>query len=72
MKIEIKKNCLCAHYMHEMLRYPREGLVSKEFKVGEQFDVIEDWSNFYGTYYRVKVDGKSHDIEKHNCKIVNY
>jgi hypothetical protein len=45
--------------------------VEKKFKQGEQFEVVEDWSNFYGTYYRVKVDGKSHDISKDNCKIIS-
>lgn len=72
MRIEVKEECLCAYYMHEILNYPRKGLIKKVFKVGEQFDVVEDWSNFYGTYYRVKVDGNIHDIEKCNCTIIDY
>ena len=36
-----------------------------------EFEVVEDWTNFYGSYYRVKVDGKSHDISKDNCKIIS-
>ena len=70
MIIEVKKDCLCEHYLHELLNYYRLGLVEKKFKQGEQFEVIEDWSNFYGSYYRVKVDGKPHDIDKSNCKII--
>jgi hypothetical protein len=44
--------------------------VEKKFKTGEQFEVAEEWLNFYGSYYRVKVDGKPHDIDKSNCKII--
>jgi hypothetical protein len=71
MIIEVKKDCLCEAYLHELLRYFRPGLVEKRFKQGEQFEVVEDWVNFYGSYYRVKVDGKSHDISKDNCKIIS-
>lgn len=71
MVIEVKKDCLCEHYLHELLNYYREGLVEKRFKTGEQFEVVEDWWNFYGSYYRVRVDGKSHDISKDNCKIIS-
>lgn len=71
MRIEVKKECICEHYLHELLRYNRPGLVEKRFKVGEKFDVVKDWENFYGSYYRVNVDGKSHDISKDNCKIIS-
>jgi hypothetical protein len=70
MIIEVKKDCFCEGYLHELLRYYRPGLVEKKFKTGEQFEVAEEWLNFYGSYYRVKVDGKPHDIDKSNCKII--
>ena len=70
MVIEVKKDCLCEHYRHELLNYYRPGLVEKRFKTGEQFEVVKEWQNFYGLYYRVKVDGKSHDIDINNCKII--
>ena len=71
MIIEVKKNCFCEGYLHELLRYYRSGLVEKKFVTGEQFEVDKEWSNFYGSYYRVKVDGKLHDIDKSNCKIIS-
>jgi hypothetical protein len=71
MIIEVTKDCLCEHYLHELLNYYRSGLVEKKFRQGEQFEVVKDWSNFYGSYYRVIVDGKSHDISKDNCKIIS-
>jgi hypothetical protein len=70
MIIEVKKDCFCEGYLHELLRYYRQGLVEKKFVTGEQFEVDKEWSNFYGSYYRVKVDGKLHDIDKSNCKII--
>jgi hypothetical protein len=70
MTIEVIKDCFCEAYLHELLRYYRPGLVEKKFKKGEQFDVVEKWQNFYGTYYRIKVDGKSHDIDIDKCKII--
>jgi hypothetical protein len=70
MIIEVKKDCFCEGYLHELLRYYRPGLVEKKFKTGEQFEIDKEWSNFYGSYYRVKVDGKPHDIDKSNCKII--
>jgi hypothetical protein len=71
MVIEVKKDCLCEHYLHELLNYYREGLIKKSFNVGEQFEVVEEWRNLYGKYYRVKVDGKTHDIDVNNCKIIS-
>ena len=69
-KIKVTKDCLCEHYLHEILNYPRKGLVEKKFYKDEEFEVIEDWFNFYGSYYRVKVDDKYHDISKSNAKII--
>ncbi len=70
MDIEVTKDCLCEHYVHEILNYPRPGLVEKRFTVGETFDNVKEWSNFYGTYYRVKVGDKYHDISTLNAKII--
>ena len=72
MKIEITKDCVCEHYIHEIMNYPRPELdkLKKEFKVGEQYDVDTEWSNFNGRYYRVKGDKFFHDVLVNNCKIV--
>ena len=72
MKIEITKDCICEHYLHEVMNYPRPGLdnLKKQFKIGEQYDVDTKWSNFYGEYYRVKGNGLFHDVLVSNCKIV--
>jgi len=72
MKIEITKDCICEHYLHEIMDYPRTGLekLKKDFKVGEQYKVDTKWSNFYGEYYRVKGDGLYHDVSVSNCKLL--
>lgn len=70
MTIEVTKDCLCEHYLHELLNHYREGLVKKSFKKGEKFKVIKEWWNFYGSYYRIEVGGKSHDIDVSNAKII--
>lgn len=72
MKIEITKDCICEHYLHEIINYPRPGLenIKKNFKVGEQYEVDVKWDNYYGEYYRVKGDGVYHDVSVNNCKIV--
>ena len=71
MKIEITKDCICEHYLHEIMNYPRPGLenIKKNFKVGEQYEVDVKWDNYYGEYYRVKGDGVYHDVSVNNCKI---
>lgn len=71
MRIEVIKECFCEHYLHEKINYPREGLVEKKFYPGEKFDVKEKWNNFYGVFYRVEVDGKTHDIDIHNCRVIS-
>jgi hypothetical protein len=70
MVIEVIKDCLCEHYVHEIMNYPRPGLVEKKFKSGETFEDVKEWSNFYGSYYRVKVGSIYHDISKSNAKII--
>jgi hypothetical protein len=35
MVIQVKKDCFCEKYLHELLKYYRPGLVEKKFKVGE-------------------------------------
>ena len=72
MKIEITKDCICEHYLHEIMDYTRTGLekLKKDFKVGEQYKVDTKWSNFYGEYYRVKGDGLYHDVSVNNCKLL--
>ena len=71
MEIEVTKECYCEHYLHEMIKYPRVGLVEKKFLPGEKFEVAEKWNNLYGVFYRVEVDGKNHDIDVNNCKIIS-
>ena len=72
MKVKITKECMCEHYLHELTNYPREGLdkMEKTFHVGEEYEVIEKWNNFYGSYYRVEGDNKTHDLSIENCIIV--
>jgi len=70
MYIKIIKDCCCEHDIHEITRYPREGLTVQEFKKDQELEVIDKWSNFYGTYYRCKT-GKGHaDIAIDNAFIL--
>ena len=69
MKIKITKDCLCEHYLHEATNYPRAGLVKKEFKVGEVFEVESEWNNFYGSYYKILYKDSYADIAVHNAEV---
>jgi hypothetical protein len=74
MKIKITKDCLCEHYLHEAKNYPREGLIKKEFSVGQEFEVKTQFGNFYGSYFRIfcEVNGEPTfaDIAVHNAEII--
>lgn len=72
IEIEITKDCLCEHYIYEIMNYPRPELdmLKKYFKVGERYKVDTKWNNVYGEYYRVKSEGLYHDVSTSNCKVV--
>ena len=67
-KIEITNDCFCEHYLHESINYPRPGLIEQKFKKGEVLEVIEEWSNFYGSYYRCKTEVGHADISRSNAR----
>ena len=53
MEIKLKRDTMCAHDEHEMTKYPRPGFKAKPMlPVGTVLNVDEEWSNFYGCYYR--------------------
>jgi hypothetical protein len=71
MQVEITNDCFCEHYLHEATNYPRPGLVEQKFQKGDVLDVIEEWQNFYGSYYRCKTEVGTADISKRNAIIKN-
>lgn len=73
MKVKVTKECMCEHYLHEVTNYYREGLESmkKTFHVDEEYEVIKKWNNFYGSYYTVQGDSRTHDLSINNCIVIN-
>jgi len=70
-KVLVTKDCYCEHYLHEKTKYPREGLVEVTFKNGEEVELIREWNNFYGSYYKVKKsDGTTGDLDVTNGKLI--
>lgn len=70
MRIEITIDCFCEHYLHEVLHYPRPGLVETKFKKGDILEVEEEWSNMYGRYYKCDVGGRMCDVSVSNARQV--
>jgi len=59
--------------LHEITNYPREGLKVQSFAEGEELEVINEWNNFYGRYYRVKTEGPVGfaDIKVQNAEVLS-
>lgn len=55
-KYIVNQDCFCEHYLHEITKYYREGLVEKKLNKGDIVFLLDKWSNFYGTYLRVTKD----------------
>jgi hypothetical protein len=69
-KFKVKEDCFCEGYLHELLRYPREGLIEKKLYKDDIVELKEEWSNFYGSYLRVLKDGKHYDMFHKNLEEV--
>jgi hypothetical protein len=70
MNIEIINDCECEHDLHEIKKYPRKGLTVQSFKIGEKLEFKKEWSNFFGSFYRVKTEKGYADISKKNAKYI--
>jgi hypothetical protein len=57
--------------MHEITNYPREGLTVQEFKIGDELELMSEWNNFYGSYYRCKTEKGYADINVNKSRKVN-
>lgn len=68
-QIVITKDCECERDKHEITKYPRPGLTVQSFKVGEKLELVEEWSNFYGNYYRVRTEKGIADISIDNATL---
>lgn len=67
-KFRVKEDCYCEGYLHEATNYPREGLKVKKLSEGEEVELIEEWSNFYGSYLRVEKNGTHYDMLPKNLE----
>lgn len=67
-RFKVKKDSFCEGYLHEIYNYPRKGLVEKKLLKGDEVELKEEWSNFYGSYLRVIKDGKTYDMLHKNLE----
>ena len=59
---KVKEDCFCEHYIHELTNYPRPGLKELKLLKGEEVELVNEWSNFYGSYLRVQKGNDKYDI----------
>lgn len=70
--IELTKDTMCAHDKHELVNYPRSWFKAKPtLPAGTVLEVKEEWSNFYGTYYRCETADGEYDIPIENANDVS-
>ena len=68
----VLEDCFCEHYLHEKTKYPRPGLVELKLYKGEKVIYVNEWSNFYGDYIRVKKEDSDnvYDIPPHKLQLI--
>lgn len=70
--IELTKDTMCAHDKHELVNYPRSWFKAKPtLTAGTVLEVKEEWSNFFGKYYRCETADGEYDIPIENAKDVS-
>lgn len=70
--IELTEGTMCAHDLHELTNYPRPWFHAKPMlPKGTRLNVKEEWSNFFGTYYRCDHENGEYDIPIDKAKVVN-
>lgn len=69
-KMKVVNDCTCQHDEHEMFHHYREGLKIKGLKKDEEVEFVEEWSNLYGKYLRVKKDNEMYDIKPENLAVL--
>lgn len=63
MKGITKCECSCQQDIHEMIHYPRKNFKAKpKIPANTEVEILKEWSNFCGIYYRVRYNGKEYDI----------
>lgn len=65
---KVKTDCFCEGYLHEVTNYPREGLKIKALFKDDIVEFKEQWSNFYGSYFRVIKNGTYYDMLPKNLE----
>lgn len=69
IKYIVLNDCYCQGYLYELMNYPREGLKEKKLKKGDIVEFVNEWQNFYGTYFRCKKDGITYDLLKEDVEL---
>lgn len=69
-KFRVKEDCFCERYLHEMVNHPRSGLVKMKLQKDDIVELVKELNNLYGSYLRVKKDGKYYDILHKNLEEV--
>jgi len=71
MEIRLIEDTGCAHDEHEMKYYPRIWYHAKPvLSKGTRLEVIKEWTNFYGSYYRCKHEFGEYDIPVEKAEII--
>lgn len=69
-KFKVKRDVYCEHYLHEAFNYPRPSLEVKKLIKGDIVELDKEWSNLYGTYYRVLKGINYYDISSKDLEEV--
>ncbi|MBR9702130.1 hypothetical protein GOV13_04385 [Candidatus Pacearchaeota archaeon] len=70
IKLKVKEDCFCEGYLHEKCHYPRYWLKEKKLQKNDVVELKGEWSNFYGTYFRVIKEGEYYDLLPPNLEEV--
>ena len=69
--IELTEDTMCAHDEHELKNYPRPWFHAKpNLQKGTRLNVMEEWANFFGAYFRCEHKNGLYDIPVHKAKVV--
>ena len=71
-RLIVVSDCTCEHSKHEHFFYPRPGIELMYLKVGDVVTVINEWTNFVGCSYYVRVTKDDSDYEYDICMDGNH
>jgi hypothetical protein len=63
----IKYDCYCEKWLHETSKGNRR-FPERKLRAGDEVQLVRQWTNLYGTYYRVSKDGIHYDVRPENIQ----